>query len=308
MLKKFIILFISFTIIALFGSFVYASINNSKLQGKLLLQVESRGEIWYVNPKDGKRYFLNNFQDIDYLIEKNTIDFGNIPIEYLPYEGQDTDRDGLIDNFEIIIGSDPNNIDTDNDGYDDYTEIINNYNPLKSYEKLNYFKNIQLISGKIFKDKNDKNVFWYINPTTQKKVFISNEKDLLLIKKKLSLGIKNQDLFKIVIGNNTNNQIKTNNVSGDNIIYLTAEAIRKKDKNLAVSYFVPEMKKNIEYTMDFLGEDRLILGNILSSAILQSQNENEKIFVAYVYFQGEKIQQKYIIKKQPDGSWKMTNL
>lgn len=27
-------------------------------KGKILLQMESRGEAWYVNPKDGKRYFL----------------------------------------------------------------------------------------------------------------------------------------------------------------------------------------------------------------------------------------------------------
>ena len=27
-------------------------------KGKIFLQVESRGEAWYVNPADGKRYFL----------------------------------------------------------------------------------------------------------------------------------------------------------------------------------------------------------------------------------------------------------
>jgi len=31
-----------------------------KLSGKILLQVESRGEAWYVNPKDGERYYMAN--------------------------------------------------------------------------------------------------------------------------------------------------------------------------------------------------------------------------------------------------------
>lgn len=37
-------------------------INNSlsnKLSGKILLQVESKGEAWYINPADGKRYYMS---------------------------------------------------------------------------------------------------------------------------------------------------------------------------------------------------------------------------------------------------------
>jgi hypothetical protein len=32
--------------------------SNSNLNGRILLQVESKGEAWYVNPKDGKRYYM----------------------------------------------------------------------------------------------------------------------------------------------------------------------------------------------------------------------------------------------------------
>ncbi|MFA6171921.1 MAG: CARDB domain-containing protein [Patescibacteria group bacterium] len=35
----------------------------SSLKGKILLQVEGKGEAWYVNPKDGKRYFLGRPAD-----------------------------------------------------------------------------------------------------------------------------------------------------------------------------------------------------------------------------------------------------
>ena len=35
----------------------------SKQKGKILLQVESHGEAWYINPNDGRRYFLGRPAD-----------------------------------------------------------------------------------------------------------------------------------------------------------------------------------------------------------------------------------------------------
>jgi hypothetical protein len=31
-----------------------------KLKGRIVLQVESRGEAWYINPADGKRYYMKD--------------------------------------------------------------------------------------------------------------------------------------------------------------------------------------------------------------------------------------------------------
>lgn len=42
----------------------------------------------------------------------------------------DTDKDGLSDDVEKRIGTDPKNFDTDNDGFSDGDEVKNNYNPL----------------------------------------------------------------------------------------------------------------------------------------------------------------------------------
>lgn len=42
----------------------------------------------------------------------------------------DSDQDGLPDDMEKRIGTDPNNADTDNDGYLDGEEVKNNYDPL----------------------------------------------------------------------------------------------------------------------------------------------------------------------------------
>ena len=41
-----------------------------RLSGAVLLQVESRGEAWYVYPKDKKRYFLGHEEDIYNVLNK----------------------------------------------------------------------------------------------------------------------------------------------------------------------------------------------------------------------------------------------
>jgi hypothetical protein len=40
------------------GKMSYNNTLINRLQGKIVLQVESRGEAWYINPVDGKRYYM----------------------------------------------------------------------------------------------------------------------------------------------------------------------------------------------------------------------------------------------------------
>jgi len=44
---------------------------------------------------------------------------------------EDFDQDGLSNEEESVLGTDPYNADTDGDGYSDYTEISGGYDPLK---------------------------------------------------------------------------------------------------------------------------------------------------------------------------------
>ncbi len=44
----------------------------------------------------------------------------------------DSDSDGLLDDLEIKLGTDPNNKDSDSDGYLDGREVFNGYDPLKN--------------------------------------------------------------------------------------------------------------------------------------------------------------------------------
>jgi hypothetical protein len=45
----------------------------TQLSGKIVLQVESRGEAWYINPKDKKRYYLGKPEDAYNLMKKLSI-------------------------------------------------------------------------------------------------------------------------------------------------------------------------------------------------------------------------------------------
>lgn len=227
----------------------------NRLSGKILLQVESRGEAWYVNPNDFKRYYLGRPQDAFDLMKKL----------------------GLGVKHNIITG----------------------YKIYPAY-----------LLGKILIDTEDLGKAYYINPTDKKAYYLGRPYDAFQIMKNFGLGITNKDLNKIPLqDSNPNNN--TNNGGGDDIIYSAADAIRKKDKLSSSSYFVPEMKNKVEYAVENMSsESLLILGNILSGSKLSSSTETEKIYTNEVYFSlgGYDVPIKFYVKKQPDGNWLMTNL
>jgi hypothetical protein len=54
----------------------------------------------------------------------------SIPLAPFDTSGTDADGDGLADNVEDVIGSDPTDVDTDNDGVSDFREIREGTDPL----------------------------------------------------------------------------------------------------------------------------------------------------------------------------------
>ena len=53
-----------------------------------------------------------------------------LKLKFGDYTFKDTDKDGLSDQLETLLGTDPKKMDTDKDGYSDGTEIANGYDPL----------------------------------------------------------------------------------------------------------------------------------------------------------------------------------
>ncbi len=51
------------------------------LKGKILLQVESRGEAWYVNPKDGRRYYMKDGESAYQIMRYLSLGIKNVDLE-----------------------------------------------------------------------------------------------------------------------------------------------------------------------------------------------------------------------------------
>ena len=175
---------------------------SQQLRGRILLQVESQGEAWYVNPADKKRYYMGRPQDAFNLMEKLGIGITNnnlekIEIALTNLEGDDSDNDGLLDAIEDAIGTNKNLADTDGDGYSDKEEILNHYNP-KGDGILNIDQNFaDKQKGKIFLQIEAHGEAWYINPNDGKRYFLGRPIDAFNLMKSLGLGITNKDLKQI---------------------------------------------------------------------------------------------------------------
>ena len=182
---------------------------SERLSGKILLQVESKGEAWYVNPKDFKRYYLGRPADAFELMRSvgigiTTENLNKIQVADFDFSGRlDTDGDGLSDAIEDALGSDKNKADTDGDGYDDRTEVIGGFDPTSTAKFALDTAFASTHKGKIFLQVEGRGEAWYINPDNGHRYFLGSPDDAFGIMRKLGLGISNNDLTKIGLGGAT---------------------------------------------------------------------------------------------------------
>lgn len=246
-----------------------------KLSGRILLQVESRGEAWYVNPVDLRRYFLGRPTDAFELMRRLGLGIRNVDLEKIAIaqssESHSSQNDNLVDN---------------------------------SLARKN--------AGRILLQVESHGEAWYVNPVDLKRYFLGRPTDAFELMRRLGLGIRNQDLDQINIYSTPKPQpLPTTNQTPDagQVISSAATAIRRADTKTTLTYFTSEMEKTIQYTMDFLSkEQKFILAGILSDAKLTKSSDTEKTYTTEVYFNGAKHPVNFVIKKQDDGKWLMTNL
>jgi len=327
MIKKIFTCLIFLIFLIIFNT-VFATENLAeKLSGKILLQTESYGEAWYVNPDNNKKYYLGKPTDAFNLMRNLSTGISNENLEkfiigLINYEDEDADNDGLTNRFENALGTAIDKKDTDADGYEDRQEIENGYHPLKS-GKLDIDNDFALSqSGKIFLQTENNGEAWYINPGDNKRYYLGRSADAFLIMKNFGLGITNNNLNKINTGYYSSYIPKVNpatttppicvdcgKTDAQKVIATAATAIRANNKEDLVSVLIPEMQMLGEYTLNFLdSEGRLLLGNILSGSKETSSNNNEIVFTTEVDFMGDKVKVDFIVKKQTDDSWLLANL
>ena len=57
---------------------------SSQLKGRILLQVESHGEAWYVNPVNSERYFMGRPADAFRIMRELSLGINNTDIRQIP--------------------------------------------------------------------------------------------------------------------------------------------------------------------------------------------------------------------------------
>ncbi|NCA93468.1 hypothetical protein EOM82_09645 [bacterium] len=176
--------------------------------GRIVLQVEDRGRAWYINPADGKKYYLgrptNAFQVMRILgIGISTKNLDRIPVGLL--EGSlsmdvDTDKDGLSDRLEKGLRTDWLKADTDKDSFSDYEEVKNGYNPLAPGKVSLDLQFAKKLSGKIFIQVEQNGEAWYVEPKVNRRYYLGRPVEALGVMRVFGLGISNEDLNKIPVG------------------------------------------------------------------------------------------------------------
>ena len=173
--------------------------------GRLLLQVESQGELWYVDPDSRTRTLVSNPNDAFGIVKEFGIGIADSDLDQLPYglwtdDGiDDADGDGIGRAVEEAYGLDPNNIDSDGDGYDDRTEIFHGYDP-KSLGKQQINESlVERLKGKLVIRVEGRGEVFYIHPDDGKRYFLNPSAPALAFMQKQFVGISNSDIEQIAI-------------------------------------------------------------------------------------------------------------
>ncbi|PIT93817.1 hypothetical protein COU00_02375 [Candidatus Falkowbacteria bacterium CG10_big_fil_rev_8_21_14_0_10_43_11] len=180
---------------------------SKRVKGRILLQTEANGEAWYVDPNSENKFYMQDGLAAYDIMRALGLGITNKDLETIPigiqdkiYTLKDTDNDGIPDNLETALGTDPNKADTDGDGYDDKSEILSGYKPT-SKEKFSYNQSlINRLKGRIALQVESHGEAWYINPTDGKRYYLGDGNTAYNVMRFLSLGIKNDDLRKIQVG------------------------------------------------------------------------------------------------------------
>ena len=170
--------------------------------GKIYLQVESHGEAWYVNPADGLRYYLGRPADAFNIMRELGLGISNaniakIPVGLLQYSGNDNDNDGLPNDLETAIGTNPNSADTDNDDVADPTELDELTNPNGAGAQSISSTLVNKFKGRILLQVEQHGEGWYVNPADGRRYFLGRPQNAFEIMYNLGIGISNANLAKI---------------------------------------------------------------------------------------------------------------
>lgn len=165
------------------GKISIRNIRNNDLYNKWKGRIikTSAGNLWYLSPTEKKMYWLENKAITGEFIKNNSLKASNQEMErfllgWMSLNGKDGDKDGLIDELEKALGTNPGRKDSDGDKYSDKDELLKGYSPLAKNLKLKLdSKYASGAAGKFLMQANDQGRYWYVNYQDQKKYFLGSK-------------------------------------------------------------------------------------------------------------------------------------
>ncbi len=187
----------------------HAQILKSKVKGGIITTGTQKEVLWYVYPKDKKRY---GARDSAFLF-KMLIEFSKpisakelqkIPLSFshTALYGVDEDEDGVPSELELALFTNPLADDTDGDGYTDYEELHTGHNPFDNSKHIFIdMKKAKEYSGSVLRSETQgQDAYWYVHPEDGKRYFLSSPEVAYTILGDLSKMMNQNDLRKIPEG------------------------------------------------------------------------------------------------------------
>lgn len=168
-------------IIFLFPQFAQAATLGQILAGKILLNTEGKGEAWYVNPRDFKRYYLGRPADAFRIMREQAIGISNSNLARIPTK---------INNF---VASSSNSVSTSSSAKVSASGSLATTTTTSTID-YNFAKRM---SGSILLQVEGAGEAWYVNPTDLNKYYLGRPDDAFRIMRELSLGISRENLARV---------------------------------------------------------------------------------------------------------------
>ncbi len=152
--------------------------------GRILLQVQARGEAWYVSPVSKTRTYLKDGQAAFSLLRSEGLGIKAADLKKIPVGLNATDRV----------------TDSDGDGHSDFAEVSAGYDPSDSTAGAKPKIDLKLtkkLSGRILLDVEHAGQAWYLNPDDLKRYYLKDGNAAFALMRKLGMGITNIDLAAI---------------------------------------------------------------------------------------------------------------